>query len=372
MKIVITLFFLVLFTAQPNAQSDKENIPSKIAGQQNGKIVFTSFRDGNEEIYIMDSDGINQNSLTNNTTNGGYPSWQFVNQASVCTYSLFPTSAPVHASGTTPGTGGGFDVTTQAGCAWTAISNANWITIIEGSGTGNGSVIYSVAANSGAARSGTISVNGQIFTLNQSSASECTYLTSPQQAIITPSGGSGSIYLMTNHATCAWTTQTDASWITITSGSTGTGNGTVTYSVAANTGQSRTASIMVGGRSFHVYQSSAQPTIITVTTLVETAEGKPVKGAVVTFTIAVTGENLMAVTNAFGYARLKIPSGEGYAITVSHKKYRFPVQNTRIVGEGVMVVFRSQPSMENGGEKEIKINPNLPIEKFSITDYLVK
>jgi hypothetical protein len=96
-----------------------------------------------------------------------------------------------------------------------------------------------------------------------------------------------------------------------------------------------------------------------------------VKGAIVSFTIAFTGENLMAVTNAFGYARLKIPSGEGYAITVSHKKYRLPVQNTRIAGEGVMVVFRSQPSMENGGEKEIKINPNLPIEKFSTNYHLV-
>jgi TolB protein len=32
----------------------------------NGKIVFDSFRDGNEEIYVMNKDGSNQINLTNN------------------------------------------------------------------------------------------------------------------------------------------------------------------------------------------------------------------------------------------------------------------------------------------------------------------
>ena len=40
-----------------------------------GRIVFTSTRDGNSEIYVMDVDGGNQDRLTNNPTNDSYPTW---------------------------------------------------------------------------------------------------------------------------------------------------------------------------------------------------------------------------------------------------------------------------------------------------------
>lgn len=41
----------------------------------NGKIVFSSARDGNEEIYTMNPDGSNVTRLTNNSANDQYPSW---------------------------------------------------------------------------------------------------------------------------------------------------------------------------------------------------------------------------------------------------------------------------------------------------------
>ena len=40
-----------------------------------GKIVFHSFRDGNAEIYTMDSDGGNQTRLTFNGTSDAFPAW---------------------------------------------------------------------------------------------------------------------------------------------------------------------------------------------------------------------------------------------------------------------------------------------------------
>ena len=39
------------------------------------KIAFTSTRDGNTEIYVMDGDGGNPRRLTVNPTNDGYPAW---------------------------------------------------------------------------------------------------------------------------------------------------------------------------------------------------------------------------------------------------------------------------------------------------------
>ncbi|HEU4388310.1 MAG TPA: glycoside hydrolase family 44 protein, partial [Blastocatellia bacterium] len=66
-----------------------------------------------------------------------------------------------------PGTGG-FAVTAPAGCSWAAASNASWISITAGTGTGNGTVAYSITSNAAATpRSGTITVDGQTFTVLQ-------------------------------------------------------------------------------------------------------------------------------------------------------------------------------------------------------------
>src|SRR6266540_4157053 len=43
--------------------------------RQNGKIAFTSTRDGNVEIYVMDADGSKQTRLTNNTFLDRTPAW---------------------------------------------------------------------------------------------------------------------------------------------------------------------------------------------------------------------------------------------------------------------------------------------------------
>ena len=40
-----------------------------------GRIVFSSFRDGNAEIYVMDADGGNQERLTNHPWADTYPDW---------------------------------------------------------------------------------------------------------------------------------------------------------------------------------------------------------------------------------------------------------------------------------------------------------
>src|SRR4030095_3612570 len=41
----------------------------------NGKIAFTSDRDGNREIYVMNPDGTNQVRLTNNSVVDDFPTW---------------------------------------------------------------------------------------------------------------------------------------------------------------------------------------------------------------------------------------------------------------------------------------------------------
>ncbi|MCE5333584.1 MAG: hypothetical protein LLG06_03245 [Desulfobacteraceae bacterium] len=83
---------------------------------------------------------------------------------STCTYTVAPTAVSTRAV-TTNGT---VTVTTQPGCAWTAKSNASWITIKSGaSGTGSGTVQYMVIRNAGQARTGTMTIAGQTVTVYQ-------------------------------------------------------------------------------------------------------------------------------------------------------------------------------------------------------------
>jgi len=81
----------------------------------------------------------------------------------------FTLSAPSAGFGGSGGTGTVGVVTNPAGAAWTAASNAAWIAITSGAqGAGDGSVGYSVAANPSATpRSGTLTIAGQTFTVNQ-------------------------------------------------------------------------------------------------------------------------------------------------------------------------------------------------------------
>jgi hypothetical protein len=68
-------------------------------------------------------------------------------------------------------------VTASAGCNWTATSNVSWITITSGSsGSGSGTVNYSVAANTSAsARTGTLTIAGQTFTVTQQGVAAPTF-----------------------------------------------------------------------------------------------------------------------------------------------------------------------------------------------------
>jgi hypothetical protein len=61
---------------------------------------------------------------------------------------------------------------------------------------------------------------------------------------------------VTTQAGCTWAASTsDPDWLSITAGKTGTGNGTVTYAVTANTkNQARTGLLTIGGRTFDVTQ----------------------------------------------------------------------------------------------------------------------
>jgi all-beta uncharacterized protein len=166
-----------------------------------------------------------------------------------CDYSLTPSSASSAAAGGT----GTIAVTAPASCSWTATSPDGWITILSGKGSGNGSVTYNVAPNTGAARSGSITIAGHTVRVNQ--AELCTYSISPTSQSVGSGGGSGNVSVTTTNA-CGWTAASNDAWITVTSGAAGTGNGTVAFTAALNTGAARSGTMTIAGQTFTVSQGS--------------------------------------------------------------------------------------------------------------------
>jgi hypothetical protein len=175
-----------------------------------------------------------------------------------CSYSLSATSSSLAAASG----GGSVNVTGVTGCSWTAVSNTAWIAISSGaSGSGNGLVAYSVAANTAtSARTGTVTIAGQTFTVTQAAAAPpCSYSISQTSASAAATGGSGSV-TVTASTGCSWTGVSNASWITVTSGASGSGNGSVGYSVAANTSTStRSGTVSIGGQTLTVSQAGIVP-----------------------------------------------------------------------------------------------------------------
>lgn len=88
---------------------------------------------------------------------GGQPStitqWGSAGTAMPCTYTIDPSSQTIGAAG---GAGPGVQVYTSYGCRWIATSNAPWISVTWGGsgGAGFAVVTFSVAANTGDARTG--------------------------------------------------------------------------------------------------------------------------------------------------------------------------------------------------------------------------
>src|SRR5271154_1018866 len=209
---------------------------------------------------------VNFTIASNNTTsvrNGGITAGgltETVSQsAGSASFSLAPTSASVAAAG---GVGHVALTVNPAGAAWTGSSGASWISITSAkSGTGSATVTYSVAANTGTARTGTLSIAGITFTVSQAgSATSCSYqlslgsVTSPRQGfvgtvtVVTPSG-------------CSWTAVSENPWLSITSGASDQGSGTATYLASPNPNTaSRTGTLIVAGYTINLTEAGAPAT----------------------------------------------------------------------------------------------------------------
>ncbi|MEZ5355333.1 MAG: BACON domain-containing carbohydrate-binding protein [Bryobacteraceae bacterium] len=149
---------------------------------------------------------------------------------------------------------GSVTVSAAASCVWLASPSASWVKITAGAFSfGSATLAFEVAPNpSSSARTASILIGGQTFSVTQ--AGSCIYTIAPGSRSATAAQAVGTI-AVTTAAGCTWAVGNTAPWIGITSGSSGMGNGVVSYSIAANTGTARSAEILIADKLFTVSQA---------------------------------------------------------------------------------------------------------------------
>jgi hypothetical protein len=164
-----------------------------------------------------------------------------------CAFSISPESGAVSPAGGA----GTVTVTTAAGCPWTAVSNVPWITLTAGgSGNGPGQVSY-LAAPGLEARSGTLTIAGRAFTVNQSAG--CSYSLAPEVQNVDAGETKFSVGV-TSSPGCAWLAASNAPWITLDKIG-GIGSDDLKVTVAANPGPARSGTATIAGRTLTINQA---------------------------------------------------------------------------------------------------------------------
>jgi Viral BACON domain len=83
----------------------------------------------------------------------------------------------------------------------------------------------------------------------------CTYSILPAGTTVALAGGSGTV-AVTAPAGCAWSADTSSSWIKVSRGAGGSGDGSLSYTVQKLSGKatSRTGTILIAGQTFTITQ----------------------------------------------------------------------------------------------------------------------
>ena len=192
-------------------------------------------------------------------------------------------------------------VSSTRDCEWTARSDAAWVTLNPTSGIGNATIRVTVASNSQhTQRTAKLVVNDAGLDLTQDAApppppppppaanappnppqpgpspsppapgppppppsppaqTSCTFELSRTSDSYDARGGHGDVKVKTRQG-CAWEVRGGSSWLTVTSGSGGSGEGEVKYRVDQNSStDERSASLSIAGQSFNVRQKGAEP-----------------------------------------------------------------------------------------------------------------
>ncbi len=143
------------------------------------------------------------------------------------------------------------------------------------------------------------------FVLTGSALSQCTFTLDPDSAQVSAGATTGSFGVNASASTCPRSATSNASWLTVTFGQTGSGNGSVGYRADTNsTYATRTGTITVGNAVFSLSQTGAPCPAASFSPL-----GQTVQPAGGTFGIAVTSPCAWTASTTAAWITLSANSG---------------------------------------------------------------
>jgi hypothetical protein len=195
-----------------------------------------------------------------------------VNQAAApCRYQVSPSTVDVTSSGGQVSV----NLTTLDGCRWTSRSDSGWIgSLAPPEGVGSAAIRFAVAPSTAGARAGTVTIGDAAVRVNQSAPElpppappappapppppppppTCSYQLTPAAQSVGP-GAAELTFEVTAPSSCSWTATSGFPWITVASGPSGSGNGSVRLAIAANSGEARSGAVQVATQTFTVQQA---------------------------------------------------------------------------------------------------------------------
>jgi hypothetical protein len=296
-----------------------------------------------------------------------------------------PSLSVSPASLTFTAAGGSQNITLTTNVGWTATGSATWVSVSPASGSNSGTVSVTAAANTGDARTATITLTGggitQTVSVSQAAASPASSLTLSSLSLTFSAAGSSQSISVTSNV--GWTATGNAAWVTVSPAS-GSNNGAVSVTTAANTGDARTASVTLAGggltRTVDIRQAAAaappaSSLTVSPTSLTFAATGSSQSIAVasnVSWTAAgsaawvtvspASGSNngtvsVTAAANTAGDARTATITLTGDSIT-----------QTVSVTQGAAQQIVVEPSKPADNQGDIEVSLNIPIDdKFTVT-----
>ena len=165
---------------------------------------------------------------------------------------------------------------------------------------------------------------------------QCTYSISPTGLSIGAAATSGSVSV-TAGSGCAWTASSGASWITITSGTSGNGGGTVYYSVSANTSTGvRSGTLTIAGQIYTLTQAGAPACAFSISPTSATPGAVASSGAVYATMTSGSGCN-WSVSSSASWLTFSPGSGTGSAYV-----YWYTTANTLTTARSATLTIAGQ------------------------------
>jgi len=133
---------------------------------------------------------------------------------------------------------------------WKATSNQSWLTVSQNTGSGNGVIMLTAQANTGAKRTATVTVSGGGLPNKTITVTQDAYIASlslsATSAILAAAANSTTTITVTSNTT--WNAISGAGWLTVSPSSATYGSGTLTLIATTNaTSSARTATVIITG-----------------------------------------------------------------------------------------------------------------------------